>query len=190
MQRPDEARKLLREVTVNSPDERLQVLLAEAQVLRESRHYEEAYKLLTEALQKTPDNAALLYDTAMTAEKLDRVDAMEGTRVIELRPDYAHAYNALGYTFADRNVRLAEALQLIEKAHQLAPEDAFILDSLGWVHYRLGDLPKARKYLEQAFEARPDPEVMIHLAEVCGSVAIRPGARAAAHARRARQRVA
>jgi Flp pilus assembly protein TadD len=57
-------------------------------------------------------------------------------------------------------------LQLIEKAHQLAPEDAFILDSLGWVHYRLGDLPKARKYLEQAFEARPDPEVMIHLAEV------------------------
>jgi tetratricopeptide (TPR) repeat protein len=168
MQRPDEARKLLREVTVNSPDERLQVLLAEAQVLRESRNYEEAYKLLTEALQKTPDNAALLYDTAMTAEKLDRVDAMEGylRRVIELRPDYAHAYNALGYTFADRNVRLAEALQLIEKAHQLAPEDAFILDSLGWVHYRLGDLPKARKYLEQAFEARPDPEVMIHLAEV------------------------
>jgi tetratricopeptide (TPR) repeat protein len=168
MQRPEEARKLLRGVTVNSPDERIQVLLAEAQVLRESRRYEEAYKLLTRALESTPDNVALLYDAAMTAEKLDRIDAMEGhlRRVIELRPDYAHAYNALGYSFADRNIRLGESLQLIEKAHQLAPEDPFILDSLGWVYYRMGDLPKARRYLEQAYEAKPDPEVMIHLAEV------------------------
>jgi tetratricopeptide (TPR) repeat protein len=168
MQRPEEARKLLRGVTVNSPDERIQVLLAEAQVLRESRRYEEAYKLLTQAMESTPDNVALLYDAAMTAEKLDRIDAMEGhlRRVIELRPDYAHAYNALGYSFADRNIRLGESLQLIEKAHQLAPDDPFILDSLGWVYYRMGDLPKARKYLEQAYEAKPDPEVMIHLAEV------------------------
>lgn len=168
MQRPDDARKLLQGVTASSPDERLQVLLAEAQVLRESRRYEEAYRLLTQALEKAPDSVALLYDAAMTAERLDRVDAMEKhlQRVIELRPDYAHAYNALGYSLADRNLRLAEALQLIEKAHQLAPEDPYILDSLGWIHYRLGDLGKARRYLELAFEAKPDPEVMIHLAEV------------------------
>lgn len=168
MQRPEEARKLLHGVAVNSPDDRVQLQLAEAQLLRETHHYEEAYKLLTQALEKSPDSVALMYDTAMTAEKLNRIDAMEGQlrRVIELRPEYAHAYNALGYTFADRNVRLTEALQLIEKAHQLAPEDPFILDSLGWVYYRMGDMPQARKYLELAYEARPDAEVIVHLAEV------------------------
>ena len=144
MQRPEDARKMLRGVSTSSADERVQLLLAEAQVLRETRRYEEAFKLLTQALEKSPDNVALLYDTAMTAEKLGRIDAMERQlrRVIELRPDYAHAYNALGYTFADRSVRLPEALQLIEKAHQLAPDDAFILDSMGWVYYRMGDLAK------------------------------------------------
>lgn len=168
MQRPDEARKMLRGVSANSDDERVQLLLAEAQVLRETRRYEEAYKVLTQALEKSPDNVPLLYDAAMTAEKLGRIEAMERQlrRVIELRPDYAHAYNALGYTFADRNMRLPEALQLIEKAHQLAPDDGYILDSLGWVYYRMGDLANARKYLELAYDARPDAEVGIHLAEV------------------------
>jgi Flp pilus assembly protein TadD len=168
MQRPEEARKLLRGTSANTPDERLQLQLAEAQLLRETRHYDEAYKLLTQALEKSPDNVALLYDAAMTAEKLDQVDAMERhlRRVMELRADYAHAYNALGYSLADRNVRLAEALQLIEKAHQLAPEDPYILDSLGWVYYRLGDMSQARKYLQLAYEAKPEPEVMVHLAEV------------------------
>ena len=168
MQRPEDARKMLRGVSAGSADERIQLVLAEAQVLRETRRYEEALNLLTQALEKSPDNVALLYDTAMTAEKLGRIEAMERQlrRVIELRPDYAHAYNALGYTFADRSIRLPEALQLIEKAHQLAPDDAFILDSMGWVYYRMGDLANARKYLELAYEARPDAEVGIHLAEV------------------------
>ncbi len=168
MQRTDEARKMLRGVQANSPDERTQLLLAEGQLLREMHRYDEAYKLLTQALEKSPDSVPLLYDTAMTAEKLDRIDAMERylRKVIELRPDYAHAYNALGYTFADRNVRLPESLQLIEKAHQLAPEDPYILDSLGWVYYRMGDLPAARKYLELAYDMRPDAEVAVHFAEV------------------------
>jgi len=168
MGRPEDARKMLRGVSANSEDERVQLLLAEAQVLRETRRYEEAYKLLSQALDKSPDNVALLYDTAMTAEKLGRIEAMERQlrRVIELRPDYAHAYNALGYTFADRNVRLPEALQLIEKAHQLAPDDGYILDSLGWVYFRMGDLTNARRYLELAYDARPDAEVGVHLAEV------------------------
>jgi tetratricopeptide (TPR) repeat protein len=179
MKRTDEARKMLRAVQPNSPDERVQLLLAEVQLLRESRRYEEAYKLLTQALEKSPDSIPLLYDSAMTAEKLDRIDAMERQlrRVIELRPDYAHAYNALGYSLADRNVRLPEALQLIEKAHQLAPEDPYILDSLGWVYFRMGDLPQARKYLELAYQAKPDAEVAIHLAEVLWSSGDPSGAR-------------
>ena len=168
MKRTEEARKLLRSVQAGSADERTQLLLAEGQLLRETHRYDEAYKLLTQALEKSPDSVPLLYDAAMTAEKLDRIDAMERhlRRVIELRPDYAHAYNALGYTFADRNVRLPEALQLIEKAHQLAPEDPYILDSLGWVYFRMGDLAAARKYLELAYSAKPDAEVTVHLAEV------------------------
>ena len=107
-------------------------------------------------------------------------------RVIELRPDYAHAYNALGYTFADRNVRLPEALQLIEKAHQLAPEDPFILDSLGWVYLPNGRPAAARKYLELAYDARPDAEVDVHLAEVLWAGGDQARARTAA-ARSARQ---
>jgi len=168
MQRPEEARKLLRGINASTPDERIQVQLAEAQLLRDARRYDEALKLLTQALDMAPDNVALLYDAAMTAEKLDRMEVMERNlrRVIELRPDYAHAYNALGYSLADRNQRLPEALKLIEKAHELAPEDAYILDSLGWVHYRLGDLDRAQKYLQQAYDAKPDAEVAIHLAEV------------------------
>lgn len=168
MKRMDDARKLLRSTPANTPDERMQLTLAEAQLLRDSQRYDEAFKLLAQSLEKSPDAVPLLYDSAMTAEKLNRIDAMEKQlrRVMELRPEYAHAYNALGYSFADRNVRLPEALQLIEKAHQLAPDDAFILDSLGWVHFRMGNLPMARKYLEMAYAARPDAEVAIHLAEV------------------------
>jgi tetratricopeptide (TPR) repeat protein len=168
LQKPDDARKMLREVKPRSDEERVQLVIAEAHLLREARRYQESHELLAEALAKNPDNLALLYDTAMAAEKIDRLADMEQhlRRLIELRPDYAHAYNALGYTFADRAMRLPEALQLIEKAHQLSPEDPYILDSLGWVHYRMGNLKLAREHLERAYNAKPEAEVAIHLAEV------------------------
>jgi tetratricopeptide (TPR) repeat protein len=104
----------------------------------------------------------------MAAERVDRIDVLEKDlrRVIELKPDYAHAYNALGYTLADRTNRLEEAFALIEKAIKLSPEDPFILDSLGWVHYRLGNHPEALKHLNNAYRARPDPEIAAHLGEV------------------------
>ena len=86
--------------------------------------------------------------------------------MIELDPGYAHAYNALGYTLADRGERLDEALQLITQAHQILPDDPYILDSLGWVKYRQGDLEQARRYLEQAFSMRPESEIAAHLGEV------------------------
>ena len=168
MQRLDEARKLLRTVSVQSADEKTQRVLAEAQLLRDAKRHDESYKLLSQALAVAPDSVPLLYDTAMAAERLNQVAVMEKQlrRIIELKPDYAHAYNALGYSLADRNLRLPEALQLIEKAHELAPDDAFILDSLGWVHFRLGDLKLAREHLQRAYDARPDAEVAVHLAEV------------------------
>lgn len=168
MQRLDEARKLLRTVSTQSSDEKTQLVLAEAQLLRDAKRYDESFKLLSQALAVSPDSVPLLYDSAMAAERINQIAVMEKQlrRVIELRPDYAHAYNALGYSLADRNMRLPEALQLIEKALQLAPDDAFILDSLGWVHFRLGDITQAREYLQRAYGVRPDAEVAVHLAEV------------------------
>jgi len=104
----------------------------------------------------------------MLAEKIGRYDVMESSlrRLIELKPEHAHAYNALGYTLADRNVRLAEARELIEKALKLAPEDAFIIDSMGWVLYRQAEIDESLKFLRRAFAARTDPEIAAHLAEV------------------------
>ena len=179
MQRLDEARRLLRNVSVQSADERTQLVLAEGQLLRDAKRHDESYKLLSQALAVAPDSVPLLYDTAMAAERLNQVAVMEKQlrRIIELKPDYAHAYNALGYSLADRNLRLPEALQLIEKARELAPDDAFILDSLGWVHFRLGDLKLAREHLQRAYDVRPDAEVAVHLAEVLWASGEQGGAR-------------
>lgn len=167
-QKLDEARRLLQQARAQSDEERVQLIVAEGQLLRDAGRHAENYALLQQALEKNPDNLALLYDAGMAAERTDRLPEMEKhlRRMIELKPDYAHAYNALGYSLADRNLRLAEALELIEKAHALAPEDPYILDSLGWVHYRLGDLVRAREYLQKAYDAKPEAEVAIHLAEV------------------------
>jgi Flp pilus assembly protein TadD len=110
----------------------------------------------------------LLYETALLAERLGRMDILETylRKLIALKPDSAQAYNALGYSYADRNQRLPEARELIEKALKLAPEDPFILDSLGWVLYRQGDFLGALVQLEHAYALRPDPEIAAHLGEV------------------------
>jgi tetratricopeptide (TPR) repeat protein len=104
----------------------------------------------------------------MAAERIDKIDVLEADlkRVIKLKPDYAHAYNALGYTLAEKTNRLEEAKDLIEKAYKLSPEDPFILDSLGWVQYRLGHVDDAIKHLQAAYGTRNDPEIAAHLGEV------------------------
>ena len=167
-QRVDEARKLLAELSPVDDEQRQQIAMAEGQVLREARRYEESYQVLARALESAPDDTALLYDTAMAAERLERIDEMEKLlrRMMQLKPDDPHPYNALGYTFADRNMRLSEAQELIEKALELAPDDAHILDSMGWVYFRMGNLSQARDYLERAYKLRPDAEVGAHLGEV------------------------
>src|SRR5438093_1385073 len=115
------------------------------EALREANHSRDAFELLGQALRKDPEQPDLLYDMALTAEKLERYEQMESNlrKLIEVQPEHAHAYNALGYSFAERNTRLAEAKKLIEKALELSPEDYFIIDSLGWVLYREGNLKGA-----------------------------------------------
>lgn len=170
--RVDEARELLRNTSVPTNRERAQLTAAEAQVLRDAGHPKEAFEVLDRALERLPNNPELLYDHAMAAERIDRVPVMEASlrKLIGLQPEHAHAYNALGYTFADRNIRLDEALALIEKALALSPEDPHILDSMGWVMFRLGRHDAALEYLRKAYAIRPEADVAAHLGEVLWSM--------------------
>jgi tetratricopeptide (TPR) repeat protein len=164
----DEARAFLQRVGAEFPDERVQLTVAEAQLLRDASRHREAYDMLGQALKEDPEQPELLYDYALTAEKLERYDVLEANlrKLIQVRPDHAHAYNALGYSFAERNTRLPEAKKLIEKALELAPEDYFIIDSMGWVLFRQGDLKGAAEQLRRAYAGRPDAEIAAHLGEV------------------------
>ena len=164
----NEARSLLKAIEPQTLQQRVQLTQAEANVLREATAYKDAFELLGQAVEKLPNVPELLYDYAMAAEKVDRIDVLESNlrKLIEMRPDHAHALNALGYTLADRTDRLQEAHQLIDQALKLAPDDPFIQDSMGWVLYRLGRVDEGRVYLERAFKTRPDPEIAAHLGEV------------------------
>jgi tetratricopeptide (TPR) repeat protein len=161
-------RQLLRDTPAGSPRERAQLLSAEAAILREARRNQEAFDVLDAGLQRMVDNPDLLYDHAMAAERIDRLEVMERSlrRLIALRPDHAHAYNALGYTFADRNIRLDEARTLIEKAVSLAPDDGHILDSMGWVLFRQREYDKALEWLRKAYALLQEAEIAAHLGEV------------------------
>lgn len=175
----DEARAYLRSAGAQDDAQRVQLLVAESQMLREANLNKEAFDLLGRALAESPDQPDLLYDYALTAEKIDRHDLLESNlvRLIKLRPDHAHAYNALGYSLADRNIRLPEAKTLIEKALELSPNDYFIIDSMGWVLYRMGDLPGAAAQLRRAWQGRPDGEIGAHLGEVLWQLGERDEAR-------------
>lgn len=164
----DAARAYLQESAEDLGSRGVPLILAEAQLLRDGQRNKEAEQVLGEGLARFPDNIDLLYDRSMVREKLGNLEAMEADLrdVIRLKPDHAHAYNALGYSLADRNVRLEEALALIRKAVALAPRDGFILDSLGWAHFRLQQLPEALEALRKAYALRNDPEIAAHLGEV------------------------
>lgn len=163
-----EARQHLQQVPAQSNIERVQLAQAEAQLLREANEYQEAFNVLGQALKKMPNAPDLLYDYAMAAEKVDRIDIVEANlrKLIKIRPDHAHAYNALGYTLADRNERVQEAHDLIQTALKLAPNDPFIMDSMGWVLYRMGRDEEGLDYLQRAYKMRPDAEIAAHLGEV------------------------
>jgi tetratricopeptide (TPR) repeat protein len=174
-----EAQAHLQKVAERDVTQRVPMVLAQAQLLREANQSKAAFSLLEEELKSRPDNIELLYDYAMLAERLDRMDLMESSlrRVIAARPDHAHAFNALGYSLADRNIRLPEARELIETALKLAPKDFFIVDSMGWVLYRMGMHGEAAKYLREAYAGRPDGEIAAHLGEVLWVMGDREAAR-------------
>lgn len=166
-----EARALLRGMAGNSPDQTRAKLQAEVQLLQEMRLYQEALAIHTELVAQDPQDNELLYEQAMLAEKSGDPATMEKLlrRLIERQPDYHHAYNALGYSLAERGLRLQEAKSLIAKALDYAPGDPFITDSLGWVEFRLGNNAEALRLLSSAYKKRPDAEIAAHLGEVLWS---------------------
>jgi Flp pilus assembly protein TadD len=166
--RKAEGLNLLEQVKVSNPQAARQKTLAISQWLRDDKQFNAALSTIEEALAKFPADTDLQSELAMICEKLGRFDQMESLLrgIMKAKPNDPHAFNALGYSLADRNTRLDEARQLILKALQLAPRDPFIQDSLGWLEYRVGNTQEALRILEAAFKARPDAEIAAHLGEV------------------------
>ncbi|MFM0595179.1 MULTISPECIES: tetratricopeptide repeat protein [Paraburkholderia] len=177
----DDARKLL--ATLPAPDPRDQALIArtDAAILFDAKRYPEAESRLQQATANFPDDPDLTYDYAMAAEKTGHYDVMEAQlrKLIQTQPDNPQAYNALGYSLADRGQRLPEADKLVEKASSLAPNDAFIMDSVGWVKFRMGDTSDAIKLLRKAYDIQPNAEIGAHLGEVLWKTGAQDQARAA-----------
>jgi tetratricopeptide (TPR) repeat protein len=167
-----EARQLIRALPERKPEDARIKLMAEITLLRDQKDYKSAYELLSKAVAQFPAETELLYDQAMMAEKLGSLAEMERLlrQLVQNKPDYHHAYNALGYSLAERNVRLPEAKQLIQKALEFAPADPFIQDSLGWVEFRMGNKAEAARIFEIAYKAKPDAEIAAHYGEVMWSL--------------------
>ena len=167
-----QARALIRNTPESQATDAREKVKAEVQLLREYKQYQDAYQILNEAVSKAPKDVDLLYDLATMAEKVGKLPEMELLlrRIIASQPDYHAAYNALGYALADRKLRLTEARELIQKALQFAPNDPYIVDSLGWVEFRSGNLAEALRLLQNAYQARPDAEIAAHLGEVLWSM--------------------
>ncbi|MDR2220762.1 MAG: tetratricopeptide repeat protein [Methylobacillus sp.] len=164
----DEARRMLHSIPDMNSTQEAAALQVEAALLVQAGQEQEAFNVLERAIKNFPNTPEMIYDYAMLAEKVDRFDTMERQLriLIQLQPDFAQAYNALGYTLADRNERLDEAADLIKKALELSPNDHYTLDSMGWVYYRKGMLDEAINYLRRAYAVEPDPEIAAHLGEV------------------------
>ncbi|QBQ95950.1 tetratricopeptide repeat protein [Paraburkholderia pallida] len=164
----DDARRQLASIQADDPRDQALIARTDAAILFDAKRYPEAEARLAKATADFPDDPDLTYDYAMAAEKNGHYDIMEAQlrQLIKAQPDNPQAYNALGYSLADRNLRLQEADKLVEKASALAPDDAFIMDSVGWVKYRMGDNADAIKLLRKAYDLQPNAEIGAHLGEV------------------------
>jgi len=164
----EEARALIQQIPAHQTTDVRAKFLAEVQLLKNAQDTTEAFAVMGKAAAQFPDDEELAYEHAMLADKAGKPEEMEQILrgLMARKPNYHHAYNALGYALADRNTRLHEAKALILQALEMAPGDPFITDSLGWVEFRLGNLTVAAQLLRQALEKRPDIEIAVHLGEV------------------------
>ncbi len=162
------ARKYLQSIPVQNDSQRVQEAIAEEQILREAKQYREAFEMLNAAIKAVPGDKDLLYTRALVADKLEMLDVAEHDlrEILKQDPKNVNALNALGYTLSDRTTRYQEAMELLQQAMSLKPDDAFITDSMGWLQYRMGNHAEAIKYLKRALAIRNDAEIAAHLGEV------------------------
>ena len=158
----------MRVLRQKNPQQAVEFYLLEGQVLSDAGHHAAAVNVYDTALAASPDNEDLLYARALAAEKLGQLEAAEADmrRILAKDPENVRTLNALGYTLADRTDRYQEALSYISRAYARKPDDPAIIDSMGWVHFRLGKLDEARQYLQQAWDMTRDSEIGAHLGEV------------------------
>jgi len=163
-----EVRSRLQNVRFRNPDYNIALLSMEANVLMDEGQMDEAGRVLNNAVGAFTNNIQLLFLRSVYSQEINDLALMEEDlrRIIQLNPNNPVAYNSLGYTLADRTDRFNEAYELIKRAFELAPNDAAIIDSLGWVQYRLGMYEEAIENLDRAYELFPDHEVAAHLGEV------------------------
>ncbi len=163
----DAAIQMLDDLENLSDAQLAQVITAQANLLAQAKRFQESYELLGKAVANMPNSNELIYDYAMAAERVQQFTVLETQlrKLIKIKPDFAQAYNALGYSFAERNIKLEEANKLIAKALELSPNDHYIMDSMGWVQYRLGNLDKAFECLNKAYNLQNDAEIAAHLGE-------------------------
>jgi len=166
--RVDAARATLAALTPQDSRQREMLAVTLASIYQHSGRTDHAVSVLEDALRQDPDSVQLQYDVAMLYERQGRVELFETylKRILEVEPDHVHANNALGYTLVDQNRRLDEARVLLERAETLEPDNPYILDSVGWYHYRRGNLERALAYLRRAYAAMPAADVAAHLGEV------------------------
>jgi len=174
------ARDMLQQLRDQMPDDAVTLYLIEGEMLREHDAEQQAMAVYDQAVAARPDDPDLRYARAMVAVGLDRVELLESDlrHILAQDPEHADALNALGYTLADRTDRLAEAKELIEQALALKPDEPAIMDSMGWVLYRMGDPQAAEPYLRQALDLVFDPEIAAHLGEVLWALGRKDEARA------------
>ena len=170
--RSEEARLVLTQVQPANAEQAKRKSLALSRWYRENGQHPQANATIEQALAQSPEDDDLMLEQSLVLEKLQRHEEMETVlrKLMRTRPQDPHAFNALGYSLADRGIRLSEARALIVQALELAPNDPFIQDSLGWVEFRLGQREEALRILQAAFKARPDAEIAAHLGEVLWSL--------------------
>lgn len=163
-----EAESRIDRLVVNYPSEQLNIVLLKTELLVEQKHHQQAFEVLSNALEIFPEDRDLLYTRSLIAEKLDKLDVLEADlkKIILNNPEDSSALNALGYTLADRTQRYEEAETYLQKAIALKPDETVIIDSVGWLQFKKGNLPEALALLRKAFARLPESEIAVHLTEI------------------------
>jgi tetratricopeptide (TPR) repeat protein len=164
----DKALIFLNGLKANSPEENLSLIQSKTSFLTRANRHQDAFQLMQNEASNFSHSPEFKFDYALLADKLNKYDLMEKLlrEAIKIKPDYAVAYNALGYSYADRNINLEDAKKYIEVALSIAPNNHYILDSMGWLYYRLGKLDSALSFIQKAYDIQPDPEIAAHLGEI------------------------